>query len=76
MNYRPHIFIRYFNKEIMKKIVTVETTDAVMVTIFTQHITHIDHANEGCIIYLNSGNPRTDIKTKLSYAELIAILEA
>jgi len=58
----------------MKEVITVNTLDKVIFTIFTKHITHIEHAINGCIIHVNSGDQNVGIATGMTWAELVNVL--
>lgn len=58
----------------MKEVITVNTLDKVTITIFTKHITHIEHSVNGCIVYVNSGDEHIGIATGLTWAEFINVL--
>ncbi|HEY2726967.1 MAG TPA: hypothetical protein VGI61_07325 [Parafilimonas sp.] len=57
----------------MKEVITVSTLDKVTITIFTKHITYIEHAAKGCIIHVNSGGENV-INTGLTWTEFINVL--
>ncbi len=58
----------------MKEVITVSTADKVTITIFTKHITHIEHASNGCIIYVSSATQKTGIATNLTWQEFVNLL--
>ncbi len=58
----------------MKEVITVNTLDQVTITIFTKHITHVEHAPNGCIIYVNSGGANVAILTGLTWSEFVNVL--
>jgi hypothetical protein len=58
----------------MKEVITVNTSDKRIFTIFTKHITHIEHAINGCIIHLNSGDRHVGIATDMTWAEFVNVL--
>ena len=58
----------------MKEVITVNTLDNTTITIFTKHITHIEHAAKGCIVYVDCGGEHAAIATGLSWPEFINVL--
>jgi len=58
----------------MKEVITVNTSDKKVFTIFTKHITHIEHAINGCIIHLNSGDRHVGIATDMTWTEFVNVL--
>ena len=57
----------------MKEVITISTPDNLTVTIFTKHITYIEHAEQGCIIHINAGE-NVAIKTSFNWAEMVNFL--
>jgi hypothetical protein len=58
----------------MKEVITLRIIDNSTVTIFTKHITHIEHAPGGCIIHVNGGDPGAGIATAFNWAEMVNML--
>ena len=62
----------YFNN--MKEVITISSLDDLVITIFTKHITYIEHAAKGCVIHVNSGGENVAIETSFKWAEMVNFL--
>lgn len=56
----------------MKQVVTIIDRENNNITIFTSHITYIQHAQEGCIIHIGAENK--PIYTLYKWQELVNVL--
>jgi hypothetical protein len=58
----------------MKEVITLITLDHLTITIFTKHITYIEHADKGCIVHVNAGGQNVGIATGFKWAEMVNLL--
>ena len=59
----------------MKEVITISALDHSTCTIFTKHITYIEHSTRGCVIHINAGGQNVAITTGFKWSELVNTLE-